>query len=391
MKALVLAAGRGTRVRPLTERMPKAMIPIINQPVMALIVDHLRRFGVSRIMVNTSYLSSAIESYFGDGQRFDVEMAYSFEGREEDGRLIDEPVGSAGAIRRIHDHSGFFDETFVVVCGDAIIDLDLGELLDFHRQKRALATIAVHQVSREEVSRYGVVIRDGDGRISEFQEKPRPEEARSCTISTGIYVFEPEVLEHIPSGVRFDIGGDLFPELARSGRLYGMQSAQPWQWLDIGQVSDLHEVTMKALRGEIRGFRIPGRELRPGVHVGINVRVNLDRCHIVPPVHIGGSAQVEDGASLVGPLAIGAGALIEAGAHLEQSVVLDYTRVRGGTSCRGKILGSQFCVDADGTILDQRHTDTAWLFADSRGDARLSEDQLGVLATIRSLAGQATA
>ena len=111
MKALILAAGRGTRVRPLTDRLPKPMIPVVNKPVMAFLVEHLRRCGVGQIMVNTSYLSPQIEAYFRDGLRFDVEMAYSFEGREENGRLIDEPLGSAGAIQKIHRHSGFFDET----------------------------------------------------------------------------------------------------------------------------------------------------------------------------------------------------------------------------------------------------------------------------------------
>jgi len=189
MKALILAAGRGTRVRPLTDTLPKPMIPIINKPVMEFLVEHLRRFGVRQIMVNTSYMAPQIENHFGDGRRFGVQMAYSFEGREQDGKLLDEPIGSAGAIKKIHDHSGFFDETFLVLCGDAIIDLDLDELLQFHRQKKALATLALREVPLEEVSHYGVVVRDNEGKVTEFQEKPAQAQARSRMINTGIYIF----------------------------------------------------------------------------------------------------------------------------------------------------------------------------------------------------------
>lgn len=380
MKALILAAGRGTRVRPLTDRMPKPMIPIINKPVMAFLVEHLRRFRIRQIMVNTSYLSPQIEAYFGDGARYDVDMAYSFEGREENGRLIDEPLGSAGAIRKIQDHSGFFDETFIVLCGDAVIDFDISELLHFHRRKGGLATIALLEVARNQVSSYGVVVQDGAGRITEFQEKPSPEEAKSCTINTGIYIFEPEILQHIPAGGSFDIGSQLFPELARAGQLYGMTASVPWQWLDIGRMPDFHEVSMSAMRGDINGFRIPGREVRPGVWMGINVKADLDRCRVVPPVYIGGSAEVQNGATLIGPVVIGAGAVIEAGAHVEESVVTEHTRVGGGTYCRGKVVGSTYCASADGTVLDGSHTDTAWMFGDARsGEEALNRTQEEIL------------
>ena len=373
MKALILAAGRGTRVRPLTEQLPKPMIPVIDKPVMAFLVEHLRRFGIDRIMVNTSYLSSQIEQYFRDGATFGVEMAYSFEGRLEGTHLVDEPLGSAGAIRKIHDHSGFFDETFIVLCGDAVIDLDIGELLEFHRRKRALATLALLEVPRADVSSYGVVVQDADGRITEFQEKPRPEEAKSTTINTGIYIFEPEVLRHIPASGPYDIGSQLFPALAAAGGLYGRVASVPWQWLDIGRVPDFHDVTMKALRGEIDGFALPGRQLRPGIWAGLNVRANLDACHLVPPVYIGGSAEIQDGARVIGPVAIGRGAVIESGAHVESSIVMEYTRVGAQTYCRDKIVGGRYCVDADGTVLDDSTTDTTWLFRDARVADRAPE------------------
>ena len=384
MKALILAAGRGTRVRPLTDTLPKPMIPIVNKPVMEFLVEHLRRFGINQIMVNTSYLAPQIEHHFRDGSLYGVEMAYSFEGRLENGSLIDEPLGSAGAIRKIHDHSGFFDDTFVVICGDALIDLDFHALLQFHRENKALATISLREVPEAEVSSYGVVVQDGDGRITEFQEKPSREAARSRMINTGIYIFEPEILDWIPQGVPYDIGSQLFPRLAQCGeRLYGLNQAYPWQWLDIGKVPDFHEVTMKALRGQIRGFNMPGREVRPGVWLGLNVKVDLECCNLVPPLYIGGSAEVQEGSTIVGPVVIGAGAVVESGAHLENSIVMEHTRVGGNAFLRDKIVGSHYCADNTGTVLDGRHTDTAWLFADARtADHGLNPDQETIRAAV---------
>ena len=170
MKALILAAGRGTRVQPLTRSLPKPMLPILNKPVMEYLIDLLRDHHVHEIVINTSYLSSEIESYFRDGSRFGVEIAYSFEGSLRDGQLHDEPLGSAGAIRRIQDHSGFFDETFFVLCGDAVIDLDLSLMAAEHRRHKAIASIALAEVDRQDVSSYGVVVTSPDGWIQDFQE-----------------------------------------------------------------------------------------------------------------------------------------------------------------------------------------------------------------------------
>ena len=179
MKAMILAAGKGTRVRPLTHVMPKPMIPALGKPVMEYLVEHLARHGVDQIMVNVSHLAQSIEGYFGDGRRWGVEIGYSFEGHVEDGKTIAAPVGSAGGIRRIQDYGGFFDDTFVVVCGDAVIDLDLTAVLRRHWQSGAVASIVVREVPHERLSSYGVVVCDEAGRIQSFQEKPQIEEALS--------------------------------------------------------------------------------------------------------------------------------------------------------------------------------------------------------------------
>lgn len=380
MKALILAAGRGTRVQPLTHTVPKPMIPIVHKPVMEILVDQLRSHFFREIIVNTSYLAPQIESYFRDGHRFGVQMAYSFEGYEKDGELIDQPEGSAGAIRKIQQHSGFFDKTFLVVCGDAIIDLDLSEMLRVHREKKALVTIALKSVASEELQNYGVAVQDAHGRITSFQEKPRPGEEKSRLANTGIYIFEPEVLSWIPETGSYDIGGQLFPQLTAAGAaIYGVEL--PFQWLDIGRLQDYHHVVMQSMLGFAPPYDLPGIPVRPDVWAGPNVRANYDNITTAGRIYIGGSASIGDGCHLTGPLVIGAGAVIEAGSHLENSIILEHTRICAGGNFKGKIVGNGYCVDADGSVLDSRHTDTSWLFRDARSiGAALNEDQRAVLA-----------
>jgi mannose-1-phosphate guanylyltransferase len=151
-KAVILAAGRGTRVQPLTADLPKPMIPVLGKPVMEYIVEHLAGQGVREIMVNVSHMAPRIQQYFGDGRRFGVRIGYSFEGHLERGEIVPTPLGSAGALRKIHDFGGFIDETTAVLCGDAIVDLDLADAARVHRAQGALATVITREVERSAVS-----------------------------------------------------------------------------------------------------------------------------------------------------------------------------------------------------------------------------------------------
>ncbi len=368
MKAMILAAGRGTRVRPLTYAFPKPMIPIGHKPVMELLVEHLARHGFDQIMVNTSYLSPVIEGYFRDGGRFGVEMAYSFEGHLSEEGLVDAPVGSAGALRQIHDHSGFFDQTFVVLCGDAIIDLDLTQLVAQHRRQGALATIAVKRVPQERVASYGVVVTDPAGRVRSFQEKPSPAEARSTLANTGIYVFEPEILDAIPAGRTYDIGGELFPRLVEADApVYAAEL--PFQWLDIGQTPDYYDVMQMALQGQVHNVTLPGTPLAEGLHVGLNVQLDPTATMIVPPVYIGGSAVVQPGSTIVGPAFIGPGCIIESGAHVERSIVFEYTRVGPGAYLAETLVCGGYCVSRNGAVIDLARADIGWVVTDARRPA----------------------
>jgi mannose-1-phosphate guanylyltransferase len=365
MKAMILAAGKGTRVRPLTHVMPKPMIPLIRKPIMEAIVDHLRTHGFDEIYVNTSYLSQSIEDYFRDGDRFGVRMAFSYEGELSNGEFIDKPVGSAGGMRRIQDRCGFFDGTFAVLCGDALIDVDLGAVVKFHQQSGAMATIVTKTVPWEEVHRYGVVVSDESGRVQRFQEKPKRAEAASNTINTGIYLFEPSVFDHIPAEGEYDIGSQLFPKLIASG-VHVAAISLPFQWVDIGCVSDFWTATRMVLRGEVEGFNLPGQEIAPGVRVGLGVHLADGVSCVKGPVYIGAGTTVGPGAKIEGPTVIGANCVIEAGAHVRESILWDYTRVVEGSFVDERIVVAQRFVEPNGDSIDLREADLGWLLRDAR-------------------------
>jgi mannose-1-phosphate guanylyltransferase len=384
MKAMILAAGKGTRVRPITHVLPKPMIPLVRKPVMEFLVEHLKAHDIKQIMVNTSHLAPVIEEYFRDGDRFGVQMAYSFEGDLIGGQIEGKAIGSAGGMKKIQDFSGFFDETFVVLCGDALVDIDFDQVLRFHRDRKSIATLVLRDVPPDDVSKYGVVQTDASGRIVRFQEKPTRDQAVSSTINTGIYVFEPEIFQYIPSGVEFDIGGQLLPELVRNGRsIFGI--TLPFAWLDIGSVPDYWEATGLLLRGKVAGFTMPGNEVRPGVHCGINVQVAWDRVRIEGPVYIGSSTSVGDGATIIGPTVIGSGCVIQPGALLRECILADYTRISSVALLEQKLIFGSKCIDPSGKYLDIEESQIRWLVDDARNKEDLSESELLLFEEVKNL------
>ncbi|HEY9831679.1 MAG TPA: NDP-sugar synthase [Stenomitos sp.] len=365
MKAMILAAGKGTRVRPITYTIPKPLIPILQKPVMEFLLELLRRHGCDQVVVNVSHLANEIESYFRDGQRFGVQIAYSFEGRIVDGQLVGEALGSAGGMRRIHDFYPFFDDTFVVLCGDALIDLDLTAAVKMHKEKGAIATIVTKSVPLEQVPSYGVVVTDETGRVKAFQEKPSVEEALSTNINTGIYIFEPEVLDYIPSGQEYDIGGELFPKLVEMGAPF-YAVPMDFEWVDIGKVPDYWHAIRSVLRGDIKNVQIPGKEVFPGIYAGLNVAVNWDKVDIQGPVYIGGMTHIEDGAKIIGPTMIGPNCWICSGATVDNSVIFEYSRLGAGVRLVDKLVFGRYCVDKTGATIDVQAAALDWLITDTR-------------------------
>ncbi|MGK7939763.1 MAG: sugar phosphate nucleotidyltransferase [Crocosphaera sp.] len=365
MKAMILAAGKGTRVRPITHTIPKPLIPILQKPVMEFLLELLRQHGFDQIMVNVSHLAEEIESYFRDGQRFGVQIAYSFEGKIVDGDLVGEALGSAGGLRRIQDFNPFFDDTFIVLCGDALIDLDLTAAVKYHQEKGAIATIITKSVPKEVVSSYGVVVTDEEGRIQTFQEKPSVNEALSTNINTGIYIFEPEIINYIPPNQKYDIGGELFPMLVEKGAPFYAVNMD-FEWVDIGKVPDYWHAIRGVLQREIKNVEIPGLEVKPGIYTGLNVAVNWDKVNIQGPVYIGGMTHIEDGATIIGPSMIGPNCWICNDATVDNSVIFEYSRLGPGVRLVDKLVFGRYCVDKTGAAIDVQAAALDWLITDSR-------------------------
>ncbi|HEX5126133.1 MAG TPA: NDP-sugar synthase [Rhodocyclaceae bacterium] len=364
-KAMILAAGQGTRVRPLTKDLPKPMIPILGKPVMEYLIEHLAKFGIKEIMVNVAYMHQKIEEYFGDGHRWGVEIGYSYEGVYEHGEILPRPLGSAGGMRRIQDNSGFFDETTLVICGDAIVDLDIAAALWEHKEKNAIASVVTLDVAPEEVVNYGIVVADDNGIVRSFQEKPRPEDAKSTLASTGIYIFEPEAIYMIPEGRVFDIGSELFPMLVSSNvRFYAQKRF--FNWIDIGRVTDFWSVLQRVLRGEVAQMHMPGREIRSGVWAGLNTAIDWDKVRIEGPVYIGSSVKIEPGATIIGPAWIGHGSHLRRGSRVERCVLFEYTRVGEGMKFKELVVSPDYCVDRSGHTIYAGDDRSPLRWADAR-------------------------
>ncbi len=368
---MILAAGKGTRVRPITHTTPKPMIPILQKPVMEFLLELLKEHGFDQIMVNVSHLAEEIENYFRDGQRFGVHIAYSFEGRIEDGELIGDAMGSAGGIKRIQDFQPFFDDTFIVLCGDALIDLDLTEAVRRHKAKGAMASLITKRVPMEQVSSYGVVVTDDDGKVLSFQEKPAIDDAASDMINTGIYIFEPQVLDFIPSGEAFDIGADLFPRLVGAGAPFYALPME-FEWVDIGKVPDYWQAIRSVLQGDVRQVQVPGHEVKPGIYTGLNVAANWDKINVQGPVYVGGMTKIEDGATIIGPAMIGPSCHICEGATIDNSIIFDYSRIGPGVNLVEKLVYGRYCVDRNGDHFDLQEAALDWLITDARRQDKIS-------------------
>ena len=365
MKAMILGAGKGTRMQPLSFDTPKPLIPFLGTPVMDSIINHLKSQGVDQVIINTAYLSGEIERYFQSGHRYGVEITYSYEGYKDQNGFHDAAVGSAGGIANIHQKSGFFDGTFIVLCGDALVDVDLCAALKFHRESKALATVILKQVEETEVHKYGIVELSETGKIAQFQEKPQQQHAISNLANVGIYLFEPEILNYIPKDKPFDIGGDLLPLLAKNGEaLYGFQA--DFSWIDIGNLGDYLKATQNALQFGSELVTLPGSPLKPGLHCGINTVIQCPLSNIQGNVVIGSGCVIEAGAKLIGPLQIGSNCRIESGVTLSSSIIDDYTHVKSPARIHNKIIYQNYCIDDLGRYWSLSDAKLDWLISDNR-------------------------
>ncbi len=287
MKAVILAGGEGTRLRPLTSNQPKPMMPVANRPMMEHIVRLLASHGFDDIVVTVAFLANHIRTYFGDGSDFGVRMRYATE---------DSPLGTAGSVRNAAEE---LDETFLVISGDVLTDIDLSAFVKAHRSTGAAGSIALKRV--DDPVEFGIVITHEDGSIERFLEKPTWGQVFSDTINTGIYVLEPEVFDFIPEGEVVDFSGDVFPAVLKRGKpLYGYVAEGYWE--DVGNL----EAYLRAHQDILEG----------------KVDIEIDGFRLGEDVWLGEGAEVDPDARIDGPAIIGANCLIEAGAHVREYTVL---------------------------------------------------------------------
>src|SRR5438552_11104743 len=286
MKAVVMAGGEGTRLRPRTSNQPKPMVPIVGKPCMEHILELLKQHGLSEVIVTVAFLPQAIRGYFGDGESLGMKVGYSVE---------ESPLGTAGSVRLAADQ---LDETFLVISGDALCDIDLTALIDFHKEKGAAVTIGLKSVDNP--LEFGIVVTDEDGRIERFLEKPSWGQVFSDTINTGIYVMEPEALSHVPADGPYDFSTQLFPLLLEMGRpLYGHVCGGYWQ--DIGNLDQYRQANFDALDEKVR-LNIPGIRLRGNIWIGEGVEID-DLEGVEGPAFIGNYCRISPAAS-IGPYSV---------------------------------------------------------------------------------------
>ncbi len=322
MRAVVMAGGEGTRLRPLTSNQPKPMVPIVGKPCMEHILELLREHELSDVIVTLAFLPQAIRSYFGDGESLGMSIEYSVE---------ESPLGTAGSVRLA---SAKLDDTVLVISGDALCDIDLGKLIAFHRERRSAVTIALKSV--ENPLEFGIVVTDEDGRVERFLEKPSWGQVFSDTINTGIYVLEPEVLEHVPTNRPYDFAKELFPLLLEMGRpMYGYVCTGYWQ--DIGNLDQYRQANFDALDGHV-GLGIPGIRLRGNIWLGEGAEVG-DLDDIEGPAFIGNYCRIAPTAS-VGPYSVlGTNVTLRERARTTRSVIDASTHIGRSTLIEGAVLG----------------------------------------------------
>ena len=317
MKAMVLAAGLGTRLRPLTYEITKPMVPVLDRPVMAHILDLLDRHGFHDVIANLHYFPDSIREHFGE------RLEYRYE---------QELLGTAGGVRACREFFG--EEAFLIISGDALTDIDLGAFVARHHAAGGVATLAVKQVS--DTREYGVVLHDAEGRITGFQEKPEPEEALSDLGNCGIYIFAPEIFDYFPERPFADWAQDVFPALLANDVPFHMHEISDY-WNDVGSLAELRQGTFDALRGELH-LQVAGKETRPGVILA-GEQTLPDDVEIDGQAWIGHDVHIGAGVRLMGPIVLGDGASVGDGAQLRESIIFPGTNVAPGAIVIGAIAG----------------------------------------------------
>ena len=322
-KAVILVGGEGTRLRPLTYEIPKAMVPVLNRPFLEHTLAYLKNYEVKDIILALGYLPESVQSYFGDGSGSGVRLTYVVE---------DDPLGTGGAVKNVEQH---LDSTFVVLNGDIFTDIDIADMLAFHRSKGAKVTIALTWV--DDPCPFGAVETDSEGRVERFVEKPSPDRVTTHWINAGIYIIEPEVLEHVPPNTHYMFERGLFPLLLELGEpVYGYSSSG--YWLDMGTPEKYLSLNCDLLLTKAKSALIGGL-------TGDEVRCDQDvvihpSAEVVGPAVIGGRCRIDSRACIKGPVVIGPDCHIGESAIIERVVLWRGVDTGAGVTAKHCILGT---------------------------------------------------
>jgi len=335
MKAVVMAGGSGSRLRPITVGRPKPMVPVVNKPVMGHILDLLKRHHLTDVVVTVQYLADVIQDYFGEGQNYGLNIRYALE---------ETPLGTAGSVKNAQE---FLDETFVVISGDAITDIDLSRVIEFHRAKQSKVTLTLYRVPNP--LEYGVIIVGDDGRIQRFLEKPSWGEVISDTVNTGIYVIEPEILDFVEPGVPFDFSNDLFPKLmAADIPLYGYVA--DGYWCDIGDIREYMRASSDVLYKRVQLDDV-GQHIGGNIWVGDDVEIAPD-AELHGPIYLGAGVKIKGKVVIHGPTVVEDFSIVDNRAHIDRSIVWRNSYIGEGVELRGAIIGRQCSLKSNAVVFE---------------------------------------
>ena len=335
MKAVVMAGGEGSRLRPLTVSRPKPMAPIVGRPVMEHILYLLKSHGITDVVVTVQYMASAIEDYFGDGANLGMKIAYS---REET------PLGTAGSVKNAEE---LLQEPFLVISGDALTDFDLTAIITSHRRRRAMATLTLAHVANP--LEYGVITTNDSGHIEKFLEKPSWGEVFSDTINTGIYVLDPKIFSYFEKDKPFDFSQELFPMMLKKGDpIYGYIAEG--YWCDVGNLAEYMRANADILQGRVK-LPMPGEDIGGGVWVEEGVDV-ASSAQIYGPAYIGHNARIRDGVIVHGPSCVGSYTILDDHAQVDRSVIWNNSYIGERAELRGALVGASTSVKSRAVMFE---------------------------------------
>jgi NDP-sugar pyrophosphorylase family protein len=329
MKAVILAGGEGTRLRPLSYHTPKSMVPILNRPFLDHVIDHLRQHSITDLVLTLHYLPDRVRSYFGDGWDSGVNLTYALE---------EAPLGTAGAVKAVEN---LLEDSFLVINGDILTDLDIRAAIQFHRAKKSQATIVLTSV--DDPAAYGVVQMDQARRVTSFLEKPTGYHGNRAWVNAGTYILEPGILQYIPPGEHYMFERGLFPALLEMGiPVYGYESSD--YWIDVGTINNYTKVHKDLLTG-IAKVAMP-RAAYGCVMIGSNCQVESTAI-LEGPVILGDLCIIEENARVYGPTVIGSGCVVRTGATILEAVLWEGVSVGSRSVLKYCVIGSNVNIGDD--------------------------------------------